>query len=110
MTSAELRSPTLYLLAALGAGPLHGYALIQEVESLSGGDVRLKPGSLYGALDRLAGEGLVRVAGEQIVDGRVRRYFELTDAGDATLADAQARLARAVRATRRALRLRGVTA
>jgi DNA-binding PadR family transcriptional regulator len=110
---AELRSPTLYLLAALGSGRLHGYALIQEVELLSGGDVRLRPGSLYGALERLAGEGLVRVAGEETVGGRVRRYFELTDEGVAALAEQEARLTRAVRAVRaarRALRLRGVTA
>jgi DNA-binding PadR family transcriptional regulator len=109
VTPAEMRSPTLYLLAALGSGRLHGYALIQEVESLSGGDVRLKPGSLYGALERLTGEGLVRVAGEETVDGRVRRYFELTDDGVAALAEQEMRLTRAVRATRRALRLRRVT-
>jgi DNA-binding PadR family transcriptional regulator len=109
MTSAELRSPTLYLLAALGSGRLHGYALIQKMELLSGGDVRLKPGSLYGALERLTGEGLVRVAGEETVDGRVRRYFELTDDGVVALAAQEARLTRAVRAARRALRLRGVT-
>lgn len=110
MTPAELRPPTLYLLAALGPGPLHGYALIQEVESLSGGDVRLKPGSLYGALERMVGEGLIRVSGEETVDGRVRRYFALTDDGLAALAEQEARLARAARAARRALRLRGVTA
>lgn len=45
------------------------------------GRVRLRPGSLYGAVDRLAREGLVEVAGTEVVEGRHRRYYDLTEAG-----------------------------
>ena len=41
------------MLTALAAGPLHGYGIIQEVASLSGDRVKLRAGTLYGALDRL---------------------------------------------------------
>jgi len=60
--SSEIREPTFLILTALAAGTLHGYAIIQHVDTLSGGRVTLRPGTLYGALDRLAESGLV-VAG-----------------------------------------------
>jgi len=46
------------------------YAIIKETERLSGGDVRLPVGTLYGALERLLNEGLVSVDGEEIIEGR----------------------------------------
>jgi DNA-binding PadR family transcriptional regulator len=104
MTS--MREPTVYLLAALAEGRQHGYALLGLIEQLSGGRVELRPATLYGALERLTGEGLVRVAGEEAVDGRLRRYFELTDAGAAALAEQQERLSQAAEAVARSLRAR----
>ena len=110
MASSELREPTFLILAALAAGPRHGYALLQEVAELSRGRVRLKPGTLYGALDRLAEEGMVSEAGAEVVDGRQRRYYVLTDAGVRVLTAETRRLrANAARATK-LLRARGVTA
>ena len=105
-----MREPTVYLLSALAAGRLHGYALMGAIEQLSDGRVTLRPATLYGALERLTGEGLVRMAGEEAVDGRLRRYFELTDSGAAALAEQQERLARAAAAAARALRSRGLGA
>jgi PadR family transcriptional regulator, regulatory protein PadR len=105
-----MREPTVYLLAALAEGRQHGYALIGVIERLSGGRVSLRPATLYGALERLTGQGLVRVAGEEAVDGRLRRYFELTDAGAAALADQQDRLAQAARAAAHGLKVRGADA
>ena len=52
-TSAD---PSLLILTSLADGPRHGYGVIQEVASLSSGRVTLRPGTLYGALDRLVGE------------------------------------------------------
>ena len=89
----EMREPTFLVLAALADGRKHGYALIGEAAALSDGRVTLKVGTLYAALDRLASEGLVQSAGDEVVDGRHRRYFELTDAGAARLAAEAARLA-----------------
>lgn len=82
----EVREPTYLVLTALAGGPLHGYGIIQEAETLSKGRVRLRAGTLYPTLDRLEGNGLVEATGEEVVDGRRRRYYRLTERGTATLA------------------------
>jgi DNA-binding PadR family transcriptional regulator len=87
-----LQEPTFLILAALAAAPLHGYGVIQEVAQLSGGRVTLRPGTLYGALDRLVEQGLVVADREEIVDGRLRRYYRLADEGAAVLEAEAARL------------------
>ena len=46
----RLREPTLFILAALVSGRLHGYAILDAVEDLSDGRLRLTAGTLYGAL------------------------------------------------------------
>jgi DNA-binding PadR family transcriptional regulator len=89
-----MQEPTFLILTALAAGPLHGYAVIREVESLSGGDVRLRAGTLYGALDRLAEQRLITVDREEAVDGRLRRYYRLTETGGAALSAEVNRLRR----------------
>ncbi len=90
-----MREPTYYVLASLLDGPLHGYAIIQKAADLSGGRVRLATGTLYTALDRLAAEGHVRLVREEIVNGRARRSYGLTDPGAAALRAEAARMARA---------------
>lgn len=84
--TAPLQEPTFLILSALAAGPMHGYGVIQEVSALSAGRVTLRPGTLYGALDRLVEQGLVVQDGEEVVDGRLRRYYRLTDPGADLLA------------------------
>jgi PadR family transcriptional regulator PadR len=81
-----MRRPSLLILSALAAGPLHGYAVIKEVARLSEGTVHLAAGTLYAALDRLSDEGLLEVDREETVDGRLRRYYRLTDPGAVALA------------------------
>jgi DNA-binding PadR family transcriptional regulator len=76
-----LREPTLFTLATLRDGPLHGYAIAARARELSGNRVALTAGTLYGALDRLVSSGLVEVDREETVDGRKRRYHRLTEAG-----------------------------
>lgn len=80
MTS-EMREPTYLVLAGLVGGRQHGYGLVREVLALSDGRVRLQAGTLYGALDRLAREGLVAQDGEEVVSGRLRRFYVLSDDG-----------------------------
>ncbi len=92
-----MREPTYFVLAALLAGPLHGYAIIKRAEEMSGGRVRLATGTLYTALDRLTGEGYVRLVSDEIVNGRVRRSYGLTDAGSAALRAEAQRMAEAAR-------------
>lgn len=76
-----LQEPTFLVLAALAVEPLHGYGLIQAVSELSDGRVTLRAGTLYPALDRLTTDRLVELAREEIVDGRLRRYYRLTELG-----------------------------
>lgn len=85
MPTTEIREPTYFILAALLDGPLHGYAIGQRAAELSGDRVQLTAGTLYGALERLAGDGLVEPEREETVDGRRRRHHRLTDDGRAAL-------------------------
>jgi DNA-binding PadR family transcriptional regulator len=99
----ELRPASYFVLASLLDGPLHGYAISARAAELSDGEVRLTAGTLYGALDRMAGRGLIEIEREETVDGRLRRYYRLTDGGrDAvvTEADRLAAAARVVQARR----------
>ena len=60
---------TFLLLTALADEPRHGYAVLREVSDLSGGRVRLRPGTLHAALDRLVDDGLVGVEREEVEAG-----------------------------------------
>jgi len=93
----EIRRSTYFILAALLDGPLHGYAIIGRANELSGGEVRLSTGTLFGALDRLVESGLVEAGEEEKVEGRVRRSYILTDEGLAALTAEAGRLRRAAR-------------
>jgi PadR family transcriptional regulator, regulatory protein PadR len=96
-----MQEPTYFTLAALLDGPLHGYAIISRVVELSEGQFRLTAGTLYGALERLATEGLIEATGQEIVDGRARRYYRLTGAGHNALQVEAARLDQAASVVRR---------
>lgn len=71
------------VLLALADGPKHGHAIRAEVLQRTGGRVDLGPGTLYGAIKRLARRGWIQEIdappGKE-GDGR-RRFYELTDAG-----------------------------
>ena len=95
MRSATLRRPTYFILAALLEGPLHGYGIIKRVEELADGELRLRAGTLYAALDRLADQGLVIPEREEVVSGRLRRYYRLTPEGGTILAAEAAQLRQA---------------
>jgi PadR family transcriptional regulator, regulatory protein PadR len=92
-----MREPTYFVLAALLDKPLHGYAIIKRAEEMSGGRVRLATGTLYTALDRLTDEGYVRLVSEEIVAGRIRRSYGLTDDGSTALCAEAQRMAEAAR-------------
>jgi PadR family transcriptional regulator len=95
--SVEIRRSTYFVLAALLDGPLHGYAIIKRASELSGGEVRLSTGTLFGALDRLVEAGLIEAGEEEKVEGRVRRAYTLTHDGHAALAAEAQSLRRAAR-------------
>jgi DNA-binding PadR family transcriptional regulator len=87
-----MQEPTFWILTVLAAGRRHGYALLRETQDLSDGRVLLKVPTLYAALDRLTQEGSVAIDGDEIVDGRTRRYFRLTERGVGRLAEEVDRL------------------
>jgi DNA-binding PadR family transcriptional regulator len=84
--SKAMQEPTFLILTALADGPQHGYGIISDAERISAGRNRLRAGTLYAALDRLQSDGLIAADREEIVDGRLRRYYRLTDDGAAALA------------------------
>ena len=106
MADTELREPTFWVLTALASGRRHGYALIQETRELSEGRIDLKVATLYAALDRLGKQGFVAPDGDEVVDGRLRRYFRLTDEGAQRLATEITRLETNAREASARLKLR----
>ena len=80
----NLRPVEFHILLALAADERHGYALLQEVASLTDGEIQLEPGTLYRALHRMLKNGWVaesarRPAADQ--DDERRRYYRLTSLG-----------------------------
>src|ERR1700719_2799084 len=71
--------PATLILSSLAEGPKHGYALTKDIERFAG--VRLAPGTLYEALSRLEGQGLI----ESVESDDRRRPYRLTAGGAAAL-------------------------
>ncbi|WP_189060495.1 PadR family transcriptional regulator [Longimycelium tulufanense] len=89
---SHLSEQAFLVLTALADEPRHGYGVLQEVDRLSDGRVRLAAGTLYGVLDRLTRQGLVVVDREEVRNSRLRRYYRLSDDGARTLAAEAARM------------------
>jgi PadR family transcriptional regulator, regulatory protein PadR len=75
------------VLAALEAGPAHGYAIIEAIKSRSDSTFDLPEGTVYPALHRLEQAGLLSSAWTTPPSGRRRRVYSLTKAGSAALAE-----------------------
>lgn len=80
----------LIVLAALSAGPAHGYAVIEEIKRRSGGSFDLPEGTIYPALHRLEQAGLLASRWTTAESGRKRRVYALTRSGVRALADRRA--------------------
>jgi DNA-binding PadR family transcriptional regulator len=104
MTETPLREPAFLVLTALAAGPQHGYAVIEDVARISGGEVRLHAGTLYAVLDRLRTAGMVEIEREEVVQSRLRRYYRITAVGAQRLVAETERLRRHAEAAGRRLR------
>ncbi|WP_076464843.1 PadR family transcriptional regulator [Actinomyces mediterranea] len=87
MASSMTRN-SFWILTVLAQGRRHGYDIMRDVEALSKGRAVMKTTTLYAALERLEKTGLIAADGEEIVAGRARRYYRLTDEGGATLEEA----------------------
>ncbi|MBR4959653.1 MAG: PadR family transcriptional regulator [Clostridia bacterium] len=89
MAYQALTEAVYYILLSL-TEPMHGYGIMQNVENLSGGRVRLAAGTLYGAISSLLEKGwITALSGEK--DSRKKEY-QITAEGRLVLLDEIARL------------------
>jgi DNA-binding PadR family transcriptional regulator len=94
---------TFHILMALAGAARHGYAIMQDVEERTGGEIRLSAGTLYRSIQRLLEQGLVaesRQRPPQARDDPRRRYYHLTRFGVAVARAETRRLERLVRLAR----------
>ena len=73
-----------HVLLAIADKERHGYEIMQEVQERTEGSVRLGPGTLYGSIKRMLGDGLIEESGDRpdpAFDDERRRYYRLTDFG-----------------------------
>jgi DNA-binding PadR family transcriptional regulator len=98
MAGIHISPPVLNVLLALADQQRHGYGIMLEVAEFTNGSVRLGPGTLYGAIKRMLGAGLVEECGgpDEPGDDERRRYYQLTGLGQETLAEELAHAERTV--------------
>ena len=92
-----------HILLALADQDRHGYAIMQEVERITAGAVRMGPGTLYGTIKRMIAGGLLEEADERPdpdLDDERRRYYRATPLGAAVLEAETARMSTLVGAAR----------
>jgi DNA-binding PadR family transcriptional regulator len=92
---STLTRAALYILVAIGPEERHGYAIMTAVEQMTGGTVRLAPGTLYVTIKRLLTAGLIEETEERpdpSLDDQRRRYYRLTTRGRAVVAQEVAQL------------------
>jgi DNA-binding PadR family transcriptional regulator len=93
----------MYVLLAIGPEERHGYAIMGEVERITGGAVRLGPGAIYTTIRRLLDDGLIAESDERpdpALDDQRRRYYRLTALGRTVAAAEFRRLDSLVKAAR----------
>lgn len=89
--------PALLILISLTAGPKHGYAMTEDIAQIA--DVRLGPGTLYGAVARLESRGLI----EPLESEDRRNPYRLTGLGEKALRARLASLEAVMKAAQRRL-------
>lgn len=97
-----LSNLVFHVLLALGRGPLHGYAMITDIEERTEGRVSVRSGTLYTTIQRLQEDGLVEDAPpprDQDTDSR-RKYYRITALGRRTAAAEAERLTELVAVAR----------
>ena len=79
-----LTPAVFYVLLALADGERHGYAIMQEVATSTGGQIKMGPGTLYGTIKRLLEIRLIEESDERPdprLDDERRRYYRLSGMG-----------------------------
>jgi DNA-binding PadR family transcriptional regulator len=97
MARAEMSITVFHILVALAAQDRHGYSIMRDVAERTDGQIKLSPGTLYGAIRRLLEEGLIEELDERpdpSHDDERRRYYRLTSEGYAAAGRESERLYR----------------
>jgi DNA-binding PadR family transcriptional regulator len=106
MAAETLKPPVFYILLALAEGDRHGLAIARDAQTLSGGDVKLWPATLYGSLEDLRARKWIEELPEHPEEqSERRRYYRLTRAGRAALEAEAERLGRLARLAKARARL-----
>ena len=106
-----LTPAVFHILLALADGEKHGYGIMQEVMTITQGEVKMGPGTLYGTIKRMLESGLIEESDERpdpALDDERRRYYRITDLGGRVAAAESRRLA-ALLGVAQAKRLMGST-
>jgi DNA-binding PadR family transcriptional regulator len=92
------------ILLALSDGEKHGYGIMREIATHTGGRLRLGPGTFYGSIKRLLEDHLIEESEKRpdpAHDDERRRYYRLTELGQRVAAAEAQRLEELVRLARR---------
>ena len=95
MRPFTLSRDTFHILIAVADRDRHGYSILQEIRTRTGGHVSLSPSTLYSAIRRLLEEGLIDELDERpdpAHDDERRRYYRITRAGRRAATDEARRL------------------
>jgi DNA-binding PadR family transcriptional regulator len=98
-----LQSATFHILIAVAREDRHGYAIMQEVEERTGGELRLSAGTLYRSIQRMLDQGLIRETRDRPapeLDDERRRYYRITPFGEAVARAEVRRMSELVRMAR----------
>lgn len=71
---------SFYILLCLRK-PNHGYGIVQQVDEMTNGDIRLTPGTMYGSLSKMEKDGLIQFIRKE----EKRKIYQITDLGDKVL-------------------------
>ena len=93
---------TFHILLAVANGERHGYAIIQDVEAGTDGELRLSAGTLYRSIARMVEQGLISEVAKRRTaeDDERRRYYRITTFGTAVARAEAARLTQLLRLAR----------
>ena len=92
--SEPLSESYFYILLCLARGDNHGYGIMQMTAKLTGGEVTIGSGTMYGATDNMMKKGWIRETVSGGAGMERRRLYQLTDAGREALRAETARLRR----------------
>ena len=93
---------TFHILLALATEERHGYAIIQDVEARTDGELRMSAGTLYRSIARMVEQGLIVEVNKRrkVADDERRRYYRITAFGTAVARAEMRRLTQLVRLAR----------